>query len=73
MVSNYLFCEDLKKQIEFFLDINISIQNKTKNVGIVSVTSNKQIVKFMDWIYKDSDLKMKKKFEKYYNEYKKTD
>jgi len=72
IVSNYLFCEDLKKQIKNFLDINVSIQNKTKNVGAVSITGNKQIVKFMDWIYKDSDLKMKRKFEKYYDEYKKT-
>lgn len=71
IVSNYLFCNDLKKQIESFLNINVYVNFKTKNVGLISITGNNQIIKFMDWIYKDADLKLKRKYKKYYNEYKK--
>lgn len=69
IVSNYLFCNDLKLNIEMFLDINVCIQYKTKNVGTVSISGNNQIKKFMNWIYKDSDIKMKRKYDKYMEEY----
>ena len=71
IVGNPNFCLDLKTKIEEFLDINVCINNKTDNVKNISITGNKQIKVFMDWIYKDSDLKLNRKFEKYNKEYNK--
>ena len=70
MVSNYLFCEDLKYQIEKFLKINACVQYKTENVGTLSISGNKQIITFMDWIYQDANLKLNRKYQKYITELK---
>lgn len=69
IVSNLNFCEDLKSIIEKELNINVKIQNKTNNVKTLSITGNNQIRIFMNWIYKDADLKMNRKYEKFKNEF----
>lgn len=70
IVSNPLFCNDLKLEIERFLNINVKINNKTDNVKCISITGNKQIEVFMNWIYDSSDLKLNRKYLKYKEEYK---
>lgn len=69
IVSNPDFCDDLKKIIESHLDIRIRIYKKTESVNVLSITGNKQIKKFMNWIYKDSDLKLFRKYNKYFQKF----
>lgn len=73
IVSNPLFCKDLKEIIEKNININVCIQNKTKNVKQISISGNNQIKKFMSWIYTDSDLKLNRKYYKYIKEYNPVD
>jgi hypothetical protein len=70
IVSNPSFCLDLQAKIEEYLNINVCINKKTKNVNILSISGNNQIEEFMDWIYKNSDLKLNRKYFKYKKEYK---
>lgn len=69
IVSNYKFCNDLKDIVKKHLNINISINNKNENVGIFSISGNKQVKTFMDWIYDKSDLKMNRKWKKFMKNY----
>ena len=70
IVSNPEFCIDLQSKIKEFLNITVCIYKKTKNVNTLSISGNNQIEKFMDWLYKDSDLKLNRKYFKYKTEYK---
>lgn len=70
IVSNPIFCLELKLKIEEFLNINVCINKKTKNVDTLSISGNNQIKEFMDWIYNESDLKLNRKYYKYIIEYK---
>jgi len=65
IISNYEFCYDLQKIVNENLNINSKVYNKTKNVGCFSISGNKQIKKFLDWIYNDSDLKLLRKYKIY--------
>lgn len=69
LTSNYMFCEQLSHYISNALLINANVNDKTENVGIVSISGNKQIKKFLDWIYCDADLKLNRKYKLYLNEY----
>jgi hypothetical protein len=69
IVSNENFCIDLKKIIEEYLKINIKIYNKTANVKTLTISGNKQIKTFMEWIYTDAELKLDRKYIKFHNEY----
>lgn len=69
IIANEMFCFDLKLIIEQNVNIQVKINNKTNNVKTLSITGNKQIKKFMSWIYSEADLKLNRKFTKFFNEY----
>jgi hypothetical protein len=62
-------CNDFKNVIKKNLDINVTVCNKTDNVGMVSITGSKQIKSFLDWIYKDAKLKLNRKYQLYLDNY----
>lgn len=65
IVSNPEMCSDMSKQITKFLNINASVRNKTKTVKVVGINGNRQIEKFLDWIYFNAEIFMQRKFKKY--------
>jgi hypothetical protein len=69
IVSNNNFCQDLKTVIESYLNINVKIYNKTTVVKALTISGNKQIKLFMNWIYNNHDLKLNRKYEKFKKEY----
>lgn len=71
IISNELFCNDLKSIIESEIGINVKINNKTNTVKLLSISGNNQISKFLDWIYMDSELRMDRKYNKYLEHFNK--
>lgn len=69
IVSNYIFCEQLSSIINSILQINSTVQNKTVNVGCVSISGNNQVQTFLNWIYTDANLKLNRKYEKFITNY----
>ena len=70
--GTYDFCEGLKQIIESNLDIHCSIilSNKVSNVYKTSISGRNQSIKFLDWIYKDAELYLYRKYETYLSKYK---
>ena len=68
ITSTKMFCESLKIYLNK-LDIHSSMKlacSKTNNITCtLSVGGNKQIIKLLNWIYKDSALHLDRKYEKY--------
>lgn len=67
------FCEELKKVCKQILNINAGIYDASCHNGVTKVftISGRNIAKkFLDWIYKDADLYLQRKYDrycKYYN------
>ena len=63
------FCLGLKSFLKKILNINSSLlcrkpENKN-NIRTLQVSGNKQVIKFSEWIYRDTDLFLKRKYDKY--------
>jgi intein-encoded DNA endonuclease-like protein len=68
IIANLDFCLELNKQIEH-LDIKFSIYHDkrtpdkpTRNAGI---HANSGVIKFLDWLYQDTNLFIKRKYDTY--------
>lgn len=73
IISTVNFCNTLKSIIENKLNIHCSIsychgkkETPTRSLGIAG---GNQVKKFLDWIYKDSDLYLDRKYEIYQDLY----
>jgi hypothetical protein len=70
IISNDKFIIDLKNVIENFINVKCHInESEIKNIHRLSIFGNIQVKKFLDWIYKDSDLKLNRKYVHYMNAY----
>jgi hypothetical protein len=66
------FCHELKLLLDNTLNINCRISNpkKSKVVKLLHIESISSIEKFLEWIYKNAELKLERKYE-LYNRFKK--
>jgi predicted DNA-binding protein YlxM (UPF0122 family) len=67
ITSNKKFCDELAEYIKSIINVNTKSIIRYKNVGCVRLTGRKQIIRFMNWIYTDSNLFLERKFNKYKN------
>lgn len=72
IVSTLHFCEKLALLLKNKLGIHCSIciknkryKNKKFPIRTLSIGGNRQIQKFLDWIYYDSTIHLKRKYKKY--------
>ena len=72
ITSTNSFCNSLKTIIENELEITTYVKEASCNNGITKVLyiyGANQVKKFLDWIYKDANLYLKRKYNKYYDKY----
>jgi intein-encoded DNA endonuclease-like protein len=62
--GNFLFCQDLQNIIQSHIGCNVSLR-KDKTIFNACISGNRQVKKFLDWIYEDSNLKLERKYIKY--------
>ena len=68
IVSTKNFCEFVKNIVENELGIHVHVKLDGRRNDITSdirIGGNRQVLRFLDWIYKDSDLRMERKYIKY--------
>lgn len=68
ITSTKSFCESLKEIIETRLGISCHIYDAQNNNGITkvfTVSGRLQAKKFLDWLYKDADMFLKRKHDRY--------
>lgn len=68
IVSTKNFCEFVKNIVENELGIHVHVKLNGRRNDITSdirIGGNRQVLRFLDWIYKDSDLRMERKYIKY--------
>lgn len=65
------FCNAIKDIVMNVLDINISIYDACNNgtTKVLTVYGRNQVKTFLDWIYKDADMYLERKHQKYINKY----
>jgi len=67
--STKSFCLYLQKYFKNNLKINSSITcrhpDKKNNIRTLRISGNKQVIKFMKWLYKDVDLYLERKYLKF--------
>lgn len=65
------FCNQAKEVIEKTLGIHCSIIKINKNGSTyrITISGGRQVSKLLDWIYKDADLKLNRKYELYLKYY----
>lgn len=85
IIGNDAFVLELKNKVFEIHGFHMSwIPHQTDGISVVSLSGNHQVIKFMDWLYKDSDdnLRLDRKYNNYINfrkrffekqEYMKTD
>ena len=69
--GTYNFCLGAKKIIEKFINIHCSLFKTARNGTTyrISISGKNQVSKFLDWVYKDADLYLKRKYELYLQYY----
>ena len=67
ITSNTNFCNGLVFYVNKLLDINMKSCVRYNNVGVARLTGKKQIILFLNWLYSDSNIFLKRKFDKYQN------
>lgn len=67
MTSNTKFCDEIAEYIKNNVNVNMKSCVRYKDVGNIRLTGKKQVIKFMNWLYKDSTIHMKRKYDKYQN------
>ena len=65
IVSNHIMVSEISDIVNENLKINSKVNKKTENVSSFSISGRLQVLKFLEWIYKDADLKLDRKYEKY--------
>jgi len=65
ITSNINFCNELSKYVCNNVDVNMKSSIRYKDVGISRLTGRKQIKIFMNWLYENSSIYMKRKYEKF--------
>ena len=70
IISTKDFCESVKKIIESIFNIKLSMEYDVKGNGITSVLKTQDrnnIKRIMDWLYKDAELYIQRKHDRYLN------
>jgi intein/homing endonuclease len=71
MMATSSFCESLKEHFKNKLDTNCSIVKYPKkykiDIAVLFVSGNNQIKKVLDYLYKDANLSLNRKWAKYMN------
>ena len=73
ILSTNDFCETMEKIIESILGINCHIYNTSAQNGITKqlcIVGRRQCTKFLEWIYKDADLYLDRKYQIYLTRFK---
>lgn len=67
IVSSKKFLLKLKEKIKEILNIECRVNDKTDNgfTGVLWINTQCDLLKFLEWIYKDTDLYLKRKYKKY--------
>lgn len=68
VVSTKSFCNSIKSIIEDTIGVHVHIRIDGRRNDITSdirIGGNRQVLKFLDWIYNDADLKIERKYKKY--------
>ena len=65
IVSNPEMCQDISQIVNETLNINSKVYKKTEKVYTFTISGRLQILKFLDWIYENSELKLNRKYKKY--------
>lgn len=64
IVSSIDFCLGLKEYLENKLNISVNFQNK-ETYGRIQIEKNNHVKIFLDWLYKDANCYMKRKYDDY--------
>jgi predicted DNA-binding protein YlxM (UPF0122 family) len=67
IISTLEFCTSMKDYIQDEVDINFGFYNdvKGKNVYTINSCGNRQIRKFLNWLYKDATIYLQRKYDLY--------
>lgn len=69
VVSTLDVCEKIKEWLQLELDINSNIyipcKEKINTTRRLNISGNRQISKFWEWLYKDSEIFLERKFNNY--------
>lgn len=66
ITSTFDFCKEADKQINKSLPMHFTYEiNKNKVTTTISVGGNRQILRLMEWIYKDANIYLYRKYNKY--------
>ena len=67
ITSNIVFCNELNNFICNNLDISVKSFVRYGDIGGLRITKTSDTIKFMNWIYENSNIHMDRKFNKYKN------
>ena len=67
LTSNVNFCDDIKNYVNENLDVHMKSGIRYNNIGYNRLTGSKQVIKFMNWLYEDADIFLKRKFDIFNN------
>ena len=68
IVSTEMFCNSMKEILLNLIGVNSSIVQASKSKSVTKVLNiggNRQVYKFLNWLYSDSDLRIERKYKKY--------
>jgi intein/homing endonuclease len=65
ILSSKDFCQSLLEMVNKELKINMCMWNNKGKIDVVHISGNRQVKKFTDWMYKDSIIQLKRKYEIY--------
>lgn len=67
ITSNINFCEDIKNYVNQNFNVNMKSSIRYGDIGYNRLTGAKQVVRFMNWLYEDADIFLKRKFDIFNN------
>lgn len=65
VISSHDFCTAFVQYVNPLLDVNFTFVKKSSKIDAVNLSGNRQIKRFMDWIYADATICLVRKFTKY--------
>lgn len=69
LIGTQDFLSGLKKRVGLFQGATIYIKHKDSEIRRICLGSAKQVKQICDWLYKDSNIYLDRKYNKYYNYY----
>lgn len=66
--GTFEFCNQLQQLIKNKIGLNFSLRKyykKESNSYLLEIGGNYKVIKFLNWLYKDSTFQMKRKYDKY--------